>query len=81
MNIPTLASYKAARKKYGTIGSMYWMASKTAMDEATADTSIDRIASDLGCRRLEQMKSKHLYDLMDGLLLAYQEWTETPQSV
>jgi hypothetical protein len=81
MKLPSLHTYKKARKRYGTIGSLYWLASKTSMDEATADTSIDRIASDLGCRRLEQMKSKHLYDLMDGLILAYQEWIETPQSV
>ena len=73
MNFPTLASYKEARKHYGTIGSMYWFASKTSMDETTADASIDRIASDLGSRRLEKMKSKHLYDLMDGLCLAYEE--------
>jgi hypothetical protein len=81
MKLPSLHTYKEARKRYGSIGSMYWLASKTSMNEETADTSIDRIASDLGCRRLETMKSKHLYEVMEGLIIAYEEWTETPQSV
>ena len=73
MNIISLDSFKAARKYYGSIGSMYFMISRAEVCEQHADHLVDGISSDLGTRVIEKMKSKDLYDIVDGFLLAYQE--------
>jgi hypothetical protein len=73
MNIPTLSTYKKARKALGTIGSSYWFLTQCDVCEDCIEHYIDGIASDLGVRRLEKMQSKDLYDMHDGFVLAFQE--------
>jgi hypothetical protein len=73
MKIPTLASFKKARKALGTIGSSYWFLTQCDVCEDCIEHYIDGIATDLGVRQLEKMKSNDLYQMHDGFLLAYQE--------
>lgn len=72
-NIPSLASYKLARKNYGSIGSMYWLFSQTGLDEQDADRAIDGLSTDIGSRCIEKIKAKHLYDFCEGVCLYHFE--------
>ena len=73
MDIISLNSFKAARKHYGSIGALYFMLSKAEVCEQCADHLVDGVSSDLGSRAIEKMKTKDLYDIVDGFLLVYQE--------
>jgi hypothetical protein len=73
MNIPSLATYKKARKAYGSVGSMYWLFSETGIHEDDADHAIDGLTTDIGCRCIEKTKSKNLYDFCEGVILYHLE--------
>ena len=73
MKLPSLHTFKQARKNYGTIGSIYWFLSCAEIREDCVDHAVDGFSTELGVRVLEQAKSKELYQLLDGYALAYQE--------
>jgi hypothetical protein len=74
MPIIPLSTFKQVRKNQGSIYSMYVMLDKAGLCEQQTDRAVDAIVSDLGIRFVEKMKSKDLYDTLDGFLLGCQEF-------
>ena len=73
MSIPTLASFKTARKAFGSISAVLWMLGAAGVSEEAAEHSIDGLAADIGVRNIEKAKTKDLYDFCDGVILYWQE--------
>jgi hypothetical protein len=50
---------------------------RAGIPEESIDHFIDSVAVDLGRRQVEKLKTKHLYQILDGYLLACQEYLLT----
>jgi hypothetical protein len=73
MTLPTIKTFKSVRKEQGTVWAMCAFLSAGGLCEHRVERAMDGIVADLGLRALEQMKSKDVYDLCDGFILACQE--------
>jgi hypothetical protein len=74
MNIISLDTFKQLRKDEGSWSAAYTMLIKAGIPEQSIEHFIDSVAVDLGRRQVEKLKSKHLYQILDGYLLACQEY-------
>ena len=74
-----LKQFKASRKAGGTIYALYVLMSHSGVQEHRADQFVDAVSADLGIRQMERMKSKDLFDMVDGFVAHEEEHLLTYQ--
>ena len=77
MEILTLKTFKEVRKETGTWNAVLTMLCHAGLQDELIEHLMDGFAVELGPRNAEKIKTKDLYDFLDGALLAVQEWNPT----
>ena len=74
-----LKRFKESRKFGGTIYALLVLLSHSGVQEHRADQFVDAVSADLGVRQLEKMKTKDLYEMVDGFVAHEEEHLLTYQ--
>jgi hypothetical protein len=73
MNTLSLKQFKQLRKAEGTWFAVFSTLARAGVDEDRAEHFVDGLSCDLGRRKVEKMKSKHIHELLDGFITFCEE--------
>ena len=80
MKTISLATFKQTRKEVGSVMALVKGLMYSNIPDENGDRFIDAVLCDLGMRKLEKMKTKNLYDILDGYLIYHSEHCCSPVS-